>query len=146
MAALSRITAPRRRMISAIHAAAGKLGMDEDTRRALQVRVSGEHGEACESCAAMTTAQLAAVLAELNRLAGRSGRGFDVFADRPRNLGDKPLLRKVAALLTAGKKPWAYGHALGKRLGGGERLEFCTDEVLRRVVAALEYDRKRHAG
>ena len=132
----------RRRTISAIHAAASKLGMDEETRRAMQARISGEHGPACESCSAMTDRQLTAVLAHLNR---GNGRGFDVYADRPRNLRDKPLLRKISALLTTGKKPWAYGHALGKKLGGGERLEFCTDEVLRKVVAALEYDRKRHA-
>jgi phage gp16-like protein len=131
----------RRRVIAAIHAAATKLGMDEEARRAMQVRVSGEHGPACESCAAMTDVQLAAVLAHLNR---SQGRAFDVRADRPRNVNDKPLLRKIGALLATGRKPWAYGHALGKKLGGGERLEFCSDEVLRKVVAALEYDRRRH--
>lgn len=135
----------RRRTIGAIHAAATRLGMEEEARRALQARVSGEHGPACQSCADMTARQLAAVLAELNRMAGRAERGFNVWADRPRNLGERPLLRKIAALLTTGKKPWAYGHALGKKLGGGERLEFCTDEVLRKVVAALGYDRKRGA-
>lgn len=135
----------RRFLIGRIHATATRMGLDEDARRALQTRVSAEHGPACKSCATMTRPQLAAVLAELKRLEGRPDSGFDVYADRPRNLQDKPLLRKISALLTVGKKPWAYGHALGTRLGGGDRLEFCTDEVLRKVVAALEYDRRRHA-
>lgn len=130
----------RRRTISAIHAAASKLGMDEETRRAMQARISGEHGPACESCSAMTDRQLTAVLAHLNR---GNGRGFDVYADRPRTLGEKPMLRKIGALLTEGRKPWAYGHALGKKLGGGERLEFCTDEVLRKVISALAIDARR---
>lgn len=131
----------RRRVISAIHAAAAKIGLDDEARRAMQARVSGEFGRPCESCSDMTDRQLAAVLAHLNR---GNGRGFDVHADRPRNIGEKPMLRKIGALLTEGRKPWAYAHALGKKLGGGERLEFCTDDVLRKVISALAIDLKRH--
>lgn len=138
---------PRERnaVIGAIHAAASKLGLDEEARRAMQAEISGQFGPAQTSCARMTDRQLAAVLAHLNRAGDKNGgRGFDVFADRPRNLGEKPMLRKIAALLTEGRKPWNYAHALGKKLGGGERLEFCTDDVLRKVISALAIDLKRH--
>lgn len=132
----------RRRTIAAIHAAATQADIDEETRRAMQARISAEHGPACESCSAMTDRQLAAVLAHLNSF---SGRGFDVQQDRPaaKSMTERPLLRKIGALLADGRKPWSYGHEVGERMGGGERLEFCRDDVLRKVVSALVYDQKR---
>lgn len=132
----------RKRQLAEIHLAKAKLGLDDDTYRALIERVSAEHGLAVRSAADLSPSQRQAVVNELRRLGGRQ---FDVQKDRPANLRERPLLRKIGALLADGKKPWAYGHAIAKRMGYGDRLEFCRDDQLRAVVAALDRERRRSA-
>ena len=56
------MTAERNRLIGRVHAAASRWGLDEDARRALQLRVAGK-----SSCADMTVGELERVLAELRR-------------------------------------------------------------------------------
>jgi phage gp16-like protein len=119
-------------MIAAVHAAARQLGMDDETRRAVQARIVGN-----ASCADMDEGQLAQVLDELRR---RLRRGHPPAADRA------PLLRKVYALL--GRRPAAYAEGMLRHMYGERaphRLEWATPDMLRKVVAALEYDRRRHA-
>jgi phage gp16-like protein len=119
----------RARMIAAVHAAASRRGLDEDARRALQERLTGH-----ASCAAMTEDELARVLDHLH---GRA---------RPRPAEDRaPLIGKVYALL--GSRPVAYAEGILAHMYGNRapaRLEWADSEMLRKVVAALEYDRRRH--
>lgn len=120
--------ARRRRMVAAIHVEAARRGLDDEARRSMQQRLTG-----CASCAQMDEAQLARVL---DHLRGRATAGADRAA----------LLRKVYAML--GDRPVAYAegillNAFGDR--APQRLEWATPQMLRAVVAALEYDRRRHA-
>jgi hypothetical protein len=62
----------RARLIGLVHAAAKKIGMDEDARRAMQQRVTGK-----ASAADMSEAELVAVCAELARL------GADIHVPAP---------------------------------------------------------------
>lgn len=123
--------ARRRRMIAAVHAEAKRRGLDEQTRRALQARLTG-----CASCAQMDETQLARVL---DHLRGRARR-------RPRPSEDRaPLVRKIYALL--GDRPVAYAEAILRRMyreSAPAHLEWADPEMLRKVVAALAYDRRRH--
>lgn len=116
----------RRRMIAAIHVEAARRGLDDRARRAMQMRLTG-----LASCAEMDDAQLRVVLDSL--------RGRRAGADRT------PLLRKVYAML--GDRPAAYAVGILKRMYGDrapQRLEWATPHMLRAVVAALAYDRRRH--
>lgn len=135
----------RTRMLAAIHAEKKSIGMDDDVYRDMLARVSADHGDAQRSAANLNHAQLDAVLGELRRL---SGRTFDVQKDRPASsvMAERPLLRKIGALLAHGRKPWGYGHAIAKRMGFGDRLEFARDDQLRAVVAALATPRRHQVG
>lgn len=53
-------------------------------------------------------------------------------------------LRKIAVMLKhASGREKVYADAIAKNMFGIERVEFCAPDQLRRIVAALEYDRRR---
>lgn len=64
---------------------------------------------------------------------------------RPKAGGDKaPLLRKVYAML--GDRPASYAEGILRRMFGEAapaKLEWASPEQLRKVVAALNYDKRR---
>lgn len=119
-------------MIAAVHAAAHRLGLDDEARRAMQRAVVGK-----ESCAQMDEHELSLVL---DHLRSRGG------ARRVRPGEDRaPLVRKIYALL--GSRPVAYAEGILRHMYGERaphRLEWATPTQLRAVVAALTYDQKRH--
>lgn len=61
------------------------------------------------------------------------------------NAEDKPELRKIRAMLRSDEKPISYGDAIAKRMWSRDRLEWCTREELRAVIAALTVDRRRRS-
>lgn len=133
--------ADRNRQLGRIHAGAKALGMDEETRRALLERVTGKR-----SSADMTGAERNAVIAELVRLGFKADDAQTrkrVFAGRPKNVKDVPLLRKVEALLAEGKKPWSYAHAMAQQMFKRDRLEFLRHDELHKLVSALQIDANR---
>lgn len=136
--------ARRRALLAAIHAEAKKQeprGMDEDVYRDLVERVSGARGPAVRSAGACTLPQLEAVLGELRRMAGRCV----VVPITGRPAGElSPLLGKIEALLADAGREWAYAASLAKRMCKVERLEWCSEAQLRKIVAALQIDADRH--
>lgn len=133
-------TRRRKRLIAMVHAGAHRLHLDDDTRRALQLSVTG-----CRSCAEMDERQLRACLAALN------SRGSK-FRARPLSqpVDDRgPLLRKVEALTHAGRYPWpGYPLGISKRMwrdAAPAKLEWHSPKQLRALVAALTYDAKRRS-
>ena len=98
----------RVKLIRAVHARARDMGMDDDTRRALQVRAAGK-----DSCRDMSAAELRRVLALMRGGRGNGGR-------RPRDrMPDGPLAAKLRAL-------WWSGIQLGvvERPGDGALMSF----------------------
>ena len=88
-----------------VHARAKYLGLDEDTRRAIQRRAVGK-----ESCAEMTAAELRRVLSHMNG-GGRPARGRS--GQAPKNGAPKPVrpsARELDAKLLA---LWISGWHLG---------------------------------
>lgn len=136
--------ADRNQQLGRIHAAKKALALDDETYRSLLQRVTG-----LRSSADMTPAQRNDVLREFARLGFKveaiAGRKR-VFAGKPKNLADVPMLRKVEALLTDGKKPWAYAHAMAKQMFGRDKLEWLRPDELHKLVSALQIDanRKEH--
>ena len=120
----------RRALLAAIHIRAAGLGLDEDTRRALQQRVGGH-----ASCADMTMRQLRAVADELSRAVDRIGAPGLVDTNRPteRLDGMRRRARQIAAELGAGER---YLDAIAQQQSGVTLAE-ATAEQIRGVIGAL---------
>lgn len=141
----------RNRQLARIHQGKKALGLGEREYRGLLVLASADPDTGLgglDSSANMTTEQRNRVLAEMAR------RGFKaddqearkrVWAGRPRNVKEVPMLRKVEALLADAKRPWSYAHGLAKKMFGRDRVEFLRPDELHKLVAALQADANRHS-
>ena len=137
---------PRRALMAKIHIAKKDLGLDEDTYRAVLAR-HGAPGDR-PSSARMSVPQLESVVRELQAKgwtpkkpgAGRRPRPPVRRADQ---------IAKIEALLADKARrqgrpvPWAYADAIARRVCRVEKIDWCESDQLRRVIAALEYDRRR---
>lgn len=56
----------------------------------------------------------------------------------------EPLLRKIEAYLAEAKRPWDYAHGMARRMFKVNRLQWCQARQLHKIVAAMEYDARRH--
>lgn len=90
------------------------------------------------------------VLAHLQHLGfkpkAKPGKENRHTAERPSTYHGSELnrqWRKVEALLTRARRPWSYAAGMAKRMFGLDSLNFCTAEHLQKLVAALEYDKRR---
>lgn len=126
--------------LAKIHIAKAQLGLDEDTYRALLARVAG-----VRSAKELSPRQIGAVLAEFQRLgwtpkpAKKAGRGT------PKPAAErKALVGKIEAQLAEAGRPWAYADGMALKMFKVERVEWCDTDQLRRLVAALTYDARRH--
>jgi phage gp16-like protein len=126
--------AERRRDITLIHVAKQKLGMDDETYRAMLWTVAR-----VKSSAELDFAGRRKVLDHLK------GCGFKVQAARPAPAKDKAaLVAKIRALLIAlDHKPDSYADGMARNMFKVDRFEWCTPEQLGKIVAALNYSVKR---
>lgn len=121
------------RELAKIHIAKKALGMDDDAYREMLKNIGG-----ASSSKDLSPLGRAKVLDHLTRLAGGK-----TYPGRPHTTDQRALIKKIEALLADGGKSWDYGLALCRRIAKKDRFEFCTDEELRKVVAALNYQAKR---
>lgn len=128
----------RRAELAKIHLQAKELGLDTDTYRDVLHMVAG-----VASAADLDAAGRQRVIRHFNTKLGRPGRA--PAPDAPHNLDTKPMLAKIGALLADGAKSWNYAEALARRICHRERLAFCSDAELRKIIAALSYDQQRRA-
>ena len=56
----------------------------------------------------------------------------------------RPLLRKIMMQLKSASRGKPYADGIARKMFGIERLELCGTDQLHRLVAALEYDKRRH--
>jgi phage gp16-like protein len=136
--------------IKAVHAACRAQGIDEDTRRAIQIQVTGK-----ASLKDMSALDLTDLLNHLNRRKGdKDGNEwrftFKLAADR-RTYCTKiyRLAQRIGALqsppVPVMSKAYIEGVAAQMR-GCDQPLEFCDTEQLHKIVQALEIYLKRHGG
>lgn len=130
----------RLRDLKLIHVARRQMAWDENTYRAIIERITGQ-----ASAALLNAKQRKAVLDEFTRLGwkvktrkGHRKPGV-VGADR------QAYVDKIEAYLADAKRPWAYADAMAQRICKVDSVRFCMPDQLRKLVAALEYDRKRRA-
>lgn len=127
----------RKRLIQLAHVAAAQLGLDEETRRALQQAVTG-----VDSCAKMDVAALQRLIRHYQQ------KGAEVWLPGPivKASEDRaPLIGKLAAMCHAGGYPFpAYPLGILKHMGCQvERIEWAPAPMLRNAVAAMRYQQKR---
>lgn len=143
----SRIAKPdaRNRELAAIHVGKRALNLDDDTYRAMlwtcgRVRSSKD----------LDAAGRQKVIDHM-RARGFERRDGPRQIDRP-ELGKKPivtedrqgLVNKIEALLAAGGYSWNYARKTAERMFKLQ-LDWCWPDQLQRLVAALEYDKRRRA-
>lgn len=127
----------RKRRLAAIHVGKAALGMDDDAYRDLLAHLTAKRS--AKEC---SDAELVMVLREFER------RGF---TGRKREFGQKPqvksskeaMMGKIEALLADSGLHWNYAVGIAKKMFGKEALEFCVESELYRIIAALEYQKKR---
>lgn len=118
----------------AIFAACKQLGIGDDERHQIQLRVVGK-----ASLAAMALPELDALLDHLNLKTHRQPH----FDGKPAGIEADPQLQKIEALLADQKLPWAYLHkskrgpSMCRRLTGQDRIEWASAEGKAAVIAAL---------
>ena len=116
-----------------------KLGIDKATKADMLRERYGR-----ESTVQITSVQAEEFLRELRE------RGFAPkrFPKKPNmrraGVDQKALLQKIEAYLAEAGRPWAYVHGMAKHMFKVERVEWCQAAQLHKIVAALEYDARRH--
>jgi phage gp16-like protein len=140
----------RRRLIGKLHIAKTQLAMADTSYRAMLQRITGQ-----ASSSLCSEGQLVELLAECKRLGfvartrADTGRKPVAAADDPRRISDGQI-RKIEALLSAKASqqgatvPWAYADALAQRLCKVERVQWLNAMQAGKVIAALQYDVRRH--
>ena len=125
----------RTRDLQKIHVAKRQMALDDHTYRCLLERVTG-----LTSAADLDGRQRRAVIDEFYRLGwkAKTHRRPGQVADRK-----KALVSKIEALLADAKRSWAYADGIAQRVCKVETVRFCTEDQLRKIIAALMYDQKR---
>lgn len=139
---------PRQRDLARIHLAKKELGLEDEAYRALLQAETG-----CSSAAGLDARGRWKVLMAFSRLGWKGGvaaGGTDVGkaarkAGRPAPQagGKDALLKKVEALLTDAGRGWPYANGMAKHMFKVDLVQWCSEDQLRRLVAALVYDQKR---
>lgn len=129
----------RKAELAQIHIAKTQLGLADDEYRALLLQVTGK-----TSSKDLTWQGRKALLAHFKKI------GFKVKANKagrpaPVVSGDKAsLIRKIEAQLAEAGLSWAYADGMARNICKVDRIEWCEPEHLTKIIAALNYDAKRH--
>lgn len=128
----------RSKLIAIIHVGKKELGLDDDTYRDLLQAVAGKR-----SAKDLNITELNKVIRSLEQK-GFKHESKRSFGTKPDVASQKePLMGKIEALLADQQLHWNYAKAIAKQMFNKEALEFCTKKELYRIVAALEYKKKR---
>lgn len=133
----------RQQMIQKIHIGKAELKMDRECYTRFLLETVDKH-----SCSVMTDGELMQVLQAMKEKgfkvkSKQHGKKPDV-GNAPTNQIRKRYMDKIEAFLTEMQKPWNYAHAICKKSFGIDRLQWCTEEQLRKIVQMLAVSAKRH--
>lgn len=133
--------------IKAVHAACRAQGIDDDTRHALQVQITGH-----ASLKDMSVFDLDSVLGHLNRNgAAKPNQWGFVFRLPPERQIKARKIYRLAQRIGAAQTPPVgamskrYIEGIAERMLGADTvLEFCDPETLQKIIEVLEVYCKRH--
>lgn len=124
----------------AIHQIARARGLIDGKDRGLYEEMLAQVTGGKTSTKDCTVAELGAVLDHLN---GRRTSSAPISPVAPE--GAEQQFGKIAALLTAAGKTWGYAEGIARKMHRKDKLQFCTGDELRGVIAALERQAQREA-
>lgn len=133
---MSTAKSQRTRQLARIHCLKRDIGMTDEQYEAVLWTVA--RVESSKDLDAHGRMQVIRQL-ETRLQATRKGQRYP---GRPHN-ADRPQIRKIEALLADAGRPWAYADTIAKRITGKDRITFCSDADLGKIIAALEYDAGR---
>lgn len=133
----------RKQMIQKIHIAKNELKMTRESYVRFLIETVDKM-----SCSQMSDAELMTVLQAMKQQgfvvkSKRHGKRPDV-GNSPDNQARKRYIDKIEAFLSEMKLPWAYAHSICKRAFGVQRVQWCNDIQLHKVVKMLAVNAKRH--
>lgn len=135
----------RKADLAAIHIMAEQLGMitkhDDSAYRDMLWTL-----ERKRSAADLDAGGRKRVRAHLNSLLGDRGPRRH-YPGAPHNIDSAergPLLGKIEAYLAEAGRPWSYADGMARKMFHVDRLALCGPEQLRKIIAALDYDARRH--
>jgi len=142
---------PRGSKLAEIHINAKALGMDPaDKAPGSEYRSMLYELVGVRSSTQLTEHGLDTVVHHLRRLMLARDLQPQHHAKHPQRPKSPPqtrqaLMGRIEAHLADAQRPWAYAHGMARNMFEVDRLEFCHEDQLRRIVAALEYDQARRA-
>ena len=133
----------RRAALAKLHLGKKQLGLDDDTYRAMLLRLAGVN-----SSKDLTVQGLDQVIAYLAQ-AGAVFTAPKKAGKAPHNLSSHantaPQLKKIDALLADMHLPWDYANALAKRMYRKDSITFCSAQDLIGITAALVKRQQKQA-
>lgn len=127
----------QRALIAKIHIAKKDLGLDDGTYRDVLRRITGK-----DSSSKMLISELERVIYEFGNLGWKpSAAAKSKHGKKPKVSTDKPnrqaIMDKIEAILTDMGLHWNYAHAIARGMHQKEKLDFCTDIELQKVMQGL---------
>ena len=128
-----------RPLLARIHIGKKELGWDDDTYRDALHKVAG-----VRSAKHLTIIGAAQVLVYMERcgIPPHQTNPHRAAKPDPARARQRPI-DKIEAQLTSLGYGWPYAHGMAKKMFGVERVQWCTPDQLRRIVAALVYHQRR---
>lgn len=133
----------RNRELAMIHVAKKQLAMDDESYRAMlwacgRVRSSKD----------LDYGGRQRVIEHFKKCGFVAVKSKTAHPGRPHNIDSAsrgPQIQKVEALLADAGREWAYADGMVKRMFKVERVAMCHEGQLQKLIAALNYDKKRRA-
>jgi len=129
----------RKKQLMIIHVGKKELGLDDELYRDMLESLTGKR-----SASDMTSAEREKVIAQMSKDSnGKITKTRTVAKPSPEK---SPMLKKVYKLLYVVEEPISYAETTLKNMFGADapdRLEWATGEQLHKLIAALEYHKKR---
>lgn len=135
------ITPKKKALLAKIHIAKKDLALDDSTYRAMLWQITGK-----DSASKMVISELEKVIAEFGNRGWKpqpklTAKGKPKHGKKPSVSDDKPnrqaIMDKIEAILTDMGLHWNYAHAIARGMHQKEKLDFCTDIELQKVMQGL---------
>jgi phage gp16-like protein len=133
----------RNAKLAKIHILKKELAMEEDIYRQLIFEIGN-----VLSSAYLDARGLSRLIDRLEYLKSgqREPGNYRSYPGKPANIRDgdrSAMLKKIEALLADAARPWQYVHAMAQHMFRIERVNWCRPGELHKIIAALEYDKRR---